>query len=1277
MRSRAVVRLAWAASAISVLAVLAWSRRGDPALLAAAASTFVFAAVAAFAIRRREGGSSVLLQAALFMNVVLLLTGGVFNWHFHNIATQWDNLASEREAQVRQVLDRRVSTLIEQGRRTAALAASLQTRDTVRLFREVEALRTRSNVDAIALFGEASQLVAWAGEHRGRVPDSVRVAAWPVQFIERPLYSYIYFAEPVQDGTGVAVAAVLLDVSLPQETVNEGFAQEFESLAARQTTFIAGPGSPGDYSIVVGRDTLAHARIEPLSQAEWRRDALQLAQRLAIALIVPAFVLLTLAWLRAPLRPSRAAALVPALVIIAAAGLAPLGPALGLDRLFSPGLFVLPGPGDISLGTLFFALLLWAIFVSTALEAPKIRTAPRLFVALAGLAVAVLYPLTIRLLVGTGSPDEFRAATAPLLEQGGPLWIVLQLTGTLLLACLTALLLPVSGRLVSARYRRDVTGVMVLSIAAAIITAASLSLFVLWLASSRARVPPILAALWILPFGFSWFGYNLVRGSGRRLVRWLLAGMLGATALMPQLWSAQISARLEAAERDLSTLGVRSDPYLEYLLREFARESRERNDRGEDRQQLLYRSWVSSGLAREAYPARATIWTADDLPQVDLSLGESLSRPIERTVVARVRDPARPVPAYLREAFVNVRETGSPRVLSAVAAEDVNHAVVVPLQNGRLVTIEVPPRRSFDRATVLAPLLGTAPDATTQLELVPVRSLEVEEGIWAPMPNGWRSEALVHYPDGTYHAHVGVTFPPLGVRVARGVLLIAGDLLVLVLVWLLGRGARGEPVRPAGGWSLLPRTWRGRVTAALFAFFLLPTVTFGYVAYRALAREVTRAAQIVAERAVQQGVIEFQDPIVNGNLIELASHSGTEMLRYFQGELTSLSSEEALELGLYDAWMPPDVHLTLKYSDDETEVRTRRLGQQEFLTAFRNLEPNNTGALAVPVSLQSAQTSERQLEMAHMILFAALVGGLLSLALSVAVGRALTGPIGQLQRAAAAVGSGKLRVKLPENTGGEFGKLNESFNRMVRQLRRARAREARTARVLAWGEMARQVAHEIKNPLTPIKLSVQHLRRAFGDRRPDFERILNDNVEQILVEIDRLSEISRAFSRYGAPLESAGPLVAVDVAAVVQESMTLYQTGDAELNYVERVERGLPPALARPDELKEVILNLLENARNATEPGDTIQVTARISDDQIEVCVEDNGSGIPEEMLPHIFEPHFSTRSAGTGLGLAIVRRLVESWGGKVTAESEAGRGTVVRVRLAIASEAVNYRGAR
>jgi len=223
---------------------------------------------------------------------------------------------------------------------------------------------------------------------------------------------------------------------------------------------------------------------------------------------------------------------------------------------------------------------------------------------------------------------------------------------------------------------------------------------------------------------------------------------------------------------------------------------------------------------------------------------------------------------------------------------------------------------------------------------------------------------------------------------------------------------------------------------------------------------------------------------------------------------------------------------------------------------------------------------------------------------------------------------------------------------------------ARAARVLAWGEMARQVAHEIKNPLTPIRLGIQHLERVWGagsGSRADFDRTLGDTSRRILAEIDRLDTIARAFSRFGAPAAEQPALEAVDLHALGREVVQLYALGDA--GGAARVvlaggAGGL--AQARRDEVKEVLVNLVENSRDAGAREVRVEVDA----DGLGLSVVDDGRGIALEALGRVFEPTFSTTSSGSGLGLAIARRLVESWGGTITLTSVLGQGTTVRLVL-------------
>jgi len=197
---------------------------------------------------------------------------------------------------------------------------------------------------------------------------------------------------------------------------------------------------------------------------------------------------------------------------------------------------------------------------------------------------------------------------------------------------------------------------------------------------------------------------------------------------------------------------------------------------------------------------------------------------------------------------------------------------------------------------------------------------------------------------------------------------------------------------------------------------------------------------------------------------------------------------------------------------------------------------------------------------------------------------------------------------------------------------------------------------------------VQHLRRARG--HDDFDAILDQNVSRILTEIDRLDEIAREFSRYGGAPEARADAVPTDVVHVVRDVVALETLGEGGVHWTLDADDGMPDALARADELREVLLNLYENARLADARHVRTEVrrgATSVNVPAVVLTVRDDGAGISADVLPRIFEPHFSTRTSGSGLGLAITRRLVESWGGEVTIESERGKGTSVQLALRIA----------
>ncbi len=241
----------------------------------------------------------------------------------------------------------------------------------------------------------------------------------------------------------------------------------------------------------------------------------------------------------------------------------------------------------------------------------------------------------------------------------------------------------------------------------------------------------------------------------------------------------------------------------------------------------------------------------------------------------------------------------------------------------------------------------------------------------------------------------------------------------------------------------------------------------------------------------------------------------------------------------------------------------------------------------------------------------------------------------------------------------EFEQLRDALRSMAGELREARERAVESARLRSWTEMARGVAHEIKNPLTPMRMAARTVVSLDDPRAADAGEVL-------LEEIDRLDEMARSFSQLGRMPE--GPTSRVDVPELLEELIAPYRDGPVEISLetsddVLRVQ-GWYDALQRV--FRNLLVNAWEAARSGEEEGGTIRVGIARRDDDVEVEIRDTGPGIPRNALSQIWDPDFTTKRSGTGLGLPLVRQAVRAHGGRVTAGNADGGGAVFRVRLPI-----------
>jgi nitrogen fixation/metabolism regulation signal transduction histidine kinase len=218
-------------------------------------------------------------------------------------------------------------------------------------------------------------------------------------------------------------------------------------------------------------------------------------------------------------------------------------------------------------------------------------------------------------------------------------------------------------------------------------------------------------------------------------------------------------------------------------------------------------------------------------------------------------------------------------------------------------------------------------------------------------------------------------------------------------------------------------------------------------------------------------------------------------------------------------------------------------------------------------------------------------------------------------------------------------------------------------RLSAFAEMARRVAHEVKNPLTPIQLAVEHLVRVYEDRPSDFSSVLQSCSDAVLRQVKTLRRLVSDFSQYGRP--SVLTRTEMDIRAFLDEIVHSYESHLPEgIRMVSEISGDLPRVKMDPEKIRGAVMNILENGLQAIRGAGTITVKATQDTNHVRIAVHDTGSGVPPELLPRLFEPYFSTKSGGTGLGLAIARKNIEEHGGRISVTSAPGEGTTVTILL-------------
>lgn len=618
------------------------------------------------------------------------------------------------------------------------------------------------------------------------------------------------------------------------------------------------------------------------------------------------------------------------------------------------------------------------------------------------------------------------------------------------------------------------------------------------------------------------------------------------------------------------------------------------------------------------------------------------------------------------------------------------------------------PRRDVDLMIYgwgRVPLYATGQVAWPLRDDIFERAYGSREPFWTSLVSGGSTYRLYIVNDraGIYVLGYEV-FDALDHLVHLAEMVTLGGLLFVSLVVAATLAATVTGYRPASVRALFDevrRSFYRKLFLAFVAASMVPVLTLAFVARAYMTASLLQDAEDDARRtaAVAQRVIEDYRAAVEAGVEPGGPQStaataagqrgpGTGALSHFYDDvmvwlsrvidqnvniydsvrLVATSERDLFASGFLPARVPADVHHAIALERLPAYVSQERAGGATYLLAAAPVGTgDNSGILTVPLPLRQQEISRNVANLNRRIILAALLFILFGAGTGYVMAERIADPVKRLTRATGRIARGELNARIAATSSDELRRLVEAFNRMAAELERQRIELERTHRLEAWAEMARQVAHEIKNPLTPIQLSAEHLRRVHNDRGRPLAPVLDDCVASILSQVRLLRQIASEFSSFAVtPVPRKSLTVLADL---VEEVLRPYMSGLEERVEIRLdVPESLPPLVIDRTLVGRAMTNMIDNALHAMPEGGVLSIVAEeLNEDgrrSVRIRITDNGVGMDSETMSHLFEPYFSTKASGTGLGLAIAKRNVELNGGAIAVASEKDRGTTVTVVL-------------
>jgi len=386
------------------------------------------------------------------------------------------------------------------------------------------------------------------------------------------------------------------------------------------------------------------------------------------------------------------------------------------------------------------------------------------------------------------------------------------------------------------------------------------------------------------------------------------------------------------------------------------------------------------------------------------------------------------------------------------------------------------------------------------------------------------------------------------------------------------------------------------------------------------------------------------------------------------GQLIATSRPEIFDKGLLSENINPMAFEELFVDNKLFYLTEEKIGTLSYYSSYVPLILDSSkpiGIINLPYFARQNEVQHAYNQMLFTFVNLFVILGIFGIFIALLLSKVLTKPLKVLQQSLANIRIDKHNEKIKWNNKDEIGKLIEEYNRMVDKLEQSAELLKHSERESTWREVARQIAHEIKNPLTPMKLNVQYLEKAYRESDPDFDNKIKSISVSLIEQIESLNRVAEMFADFSK--STTKNLEKVNLLSTINSSVELFKNNrDVKISVIYNNKDEKPIVSANSSDVLRVFNNLLKNS---------IQSLAGIGDGQIDISIEtkepwhivsisDNGKGIDDETKNRVFQPYFTTKSTGTGLGLAIVKSIMTGIGGEIEFESRTGKGSVFTLKF-------------